>query len=227
MNDDVSSFPAAGKGIRKSKTSPQSLPLHPDEKLVLETYLSGAGVESPELAEACDRLEVPKDVVCRRVDAAVAQVLLHAVQARLPQWSAVRDDRVVLSRRYRRRASGQALAFVAQHLFTINWANSGPGFSWPEAYHLVYVPGYERWVVTASQDGGDVWGCSDQAIGFFRAGNDESVERAGRLIRRRWRSMHRDWDQGAWCELFDEGLVPSETAEQWRKRIWGRASLEY
>ena len=75
------------------------------------------------------------------------RVLLHAVQGRLPQWAAVNPDgKVLLNRKYRRRARGQALAFVAQAICEINWADSGPGFSWPEAYHVVYVPGYERCV---------------------------------------------------------------------------------
>jgi hypothetical protein len=137
MSSNVSTFLASGRKIQKTKASPQCLPLHSDERLVLETYLSGDG-ESPEVLHACDRLEVPQNVEYTRLAAAVGQVLLHAVQARLPQWSVTDGGRIVYSRRYRRRASVQALAFVAQHLFTINWADSAPGFSWPEAYHLIY-----------------------------------------------------------------------------------------
>ena len=109
---------------------------------------------------------------CSRLQAAVAQVLLHGVQHRLPNWGGWDATRFVLARAYCRRAAGQTLALVPQHLFTINWADSGPGLSWPEAYHLVYIPGYERCVVTASRDGDDLWGCTDHAIGFFPAGGD-------------------------------------------------------
>jgi hypothetical protein len=222
MSSNVSIFPAPGRRIEKRKISPHFLPLHFDEKLVLETYLSGGDGESAEVLSACDRLEVPQNVECTRLAAAVAQVLLHAVQGRLPQWSVTDGDRVVFARRYRHRADGQALAFVPQHLFDINWADSGPGFSWPEAYHLVYVPGYERHVVTASQDSDDAWGCTDQAIGYF-GGGGERLARAGAVIRAYWQRRRSENESLPWSNLFDEGLVSKETAEKWRKRVWTRA----
>jgi hypothetical protein len=125
---------------------------------------------------------------------------------------------------YRRRPAGQGLAFVPQHLFTINWADPGPGFSWPEAYHLVYVPGYQRWVVTASQDGDDAWGCTDQAIGYFGGGGDR-LARTGAVIRAYWQRRRSENESGPWCYLFDERLVSKRTAEQWRSRVWTRFEL--
>jgi hypothetical protein len=222
MSSNVSIFPASGRRIQKSKASPPCLPLHSDERLVLETYLSSSDGESPEVLQACDRLEVPQNVECTRLAAAVGQVLLHAVQARLPQWSVTDGDRVVFARPYRRRPAGQALAFVPQHLFEINWADSGPGFSWPEAYHLVHVPGYERWVVTASQDSDDAWGCTYQPIGYF-GGGGERLARAGAVIRAYWQRRRSENESLPWSNLFDEGLVSKETAEKWRKRVWTRA----
>jgi hypothetical protein len=225
MSSNVSIFPASGRKIQKTKASTQCLPLHSDERLVLETYLSGGDGGSPEVLHACDRLEVPRNVECTRLAAAVGQVLLHAVQGRLPQWSVTDGDRIVYARPYRRRASGQALAFVAQHLCTINWADSGPGFSWPEAYHLVYVPGYSRWVVTASQDSDDGWGCTDQAIGFF-GGGGERLARAGAVIRAYWQRRRSECDCcWPWAYLFDEGLVSKKLAEHWRSRVWTPAVL--
>jgi hypothetical protein len=128
MSSNVSSFPASGRKIPKSKASPDRLPLHGDQRLVLETYLSDGDGGSPQVIDACDRLEVPQNVECTRLAAAVAQVLLHSVQARLPQWSVTDGDRVVFARPYRHRSVDQSLAFAAQHLFTINWADSGPAF---------------------------------------------------------------------------------------------------
>jgi hypothetical protein len=222
MSSNVSIFPASGRKIQKSNAGPQSLQLHPDEKLVLDAYFNGGDGESPEVLRACDGLQVPQNVECTRLAAAVGQVLLHAVQARLPQWSVTDGDRIVYARRYRRRAGGQALAFVPQNLFEINWADSGPGFSWPEAYHLVFVPGYMRWVVTASQDSDDAWGCTDQAIGHF-GGGGERLARAGAVIRAYWQRRRSENESLPWSNLFDEGLVSKETAEKWRKRVWTRA----
>ena len=221
MRSNVRNFPAPGRKIQKSNASPQSLQLHPDEKLVLDAYLNGGDCQSSEVAELCNRLEVPENVECSRLAAASAQVLLHSVQHRLPQWSMSDGNRVVLARSYRRRPAGQGLAFVPQELFTINWADSGPGFSWPEAYNLVYVPGYERWVVTASQDGDDAWGCTDQAIGYF-GGGGERLARAGAVIRAYWQRRRSENESQPWCYLFDEGLVSRQTAEKWRSRVWTR-----
>lgn len=125
MSSNVRSFPAAARKIRKSKACPQSLPLHPDEKVVLDAYFKRGDCESPEALHACDRLEMPEAVECSRLEAAVAQVLLHGIQSRLPQWSVSDGDGWVLfARGYRRRPAGQALAFVPQALFTINWADT-------------------------------------------------------------------------------------------------------
>lgn len=56
---------------------------------------------------------------------------------------------------------------LPQYLFTLNWADSGPGFSWPGAYYTTWVPSYERFVVTYSADSPEVWGYADIAIGQF------------------------------------------------------------
>jgi hypothetical protein len=77
MSSNVSIFPAPGRKIPKSKADPQSLQLHPDENLVLASYLEGGDFESSEVAEICDRLEVPENVECSRLAAAVGQVVLH------------------------------------------------------------------------------------------------------------------------------------------------------
>jgi len=50
-----------------------------------------------------------------------------------------------------RRARGK-VELWPYYLLTINWADSGPGFSWPVAYNAIYVPGFDRTVVTASGD---------------------------------------------------------------------------
>jgi hypothetical protein len=54
-----------------------------------------------------------------------------------------------------------------RHLLTINWADSRPGFSWPVAYYVAWLPYYDRFVVTASADCPDGFGYCDFAIGSF------------------------------------------------------------
>jgi hypothetical protein len=66
-------------------------------------------------------------------------------------------------------------------LLCINWADSGPGFSWPEAYHITRIPGFDQHIVTASRDSPDAWGCTDHAIGFCDA-NVPFKEAASEII---------------------------------------------
>jgi len=53
----------------------------------------------------------------------------------------------------------------------------------------------------------------------------DNLERAGRCIRTDWRRQ-RHAGQRAWCYVFDEGLVSTKTAREWRARIWG-SNLDY
>ncbi|MEJ1376501.1 MAG: hypothetical protein RPU32_00770, partial [Candidatus Sedimenticola sp. (ex Thyasira tokunagai)] len=98
---------------------------------------------------------------------AVARLLLSNIQSRLPQWGTVKTDGEVLLARDHSAVRQNAISLMPQHLFTINWADSGPGCSWPEAYYATYLPLYNIYVVTLSQDSPDAYGYEDLAIGHF------------------------------------------------------------
>ena len=107
-----------------------------------------------------------------------------------------------------------------RHLFTLNWATSGPGFSWPVAYHLIWVPTYERFVVTDSRDTDEVLGYPDFALGFFPA-TSSFVECAGGVIRRNWEIQRDMYSQDErWESLFNTGIVNATTVEQWAEMVW-------
>lgn len=59
---------------------------------------------------------------------AVARICLESIQNDLPQWAVLRDGSVELGRP-RRRAKRRTRDLSPLHLFTINWGDSGPGFS--------------------------------------------------------------------------------------------------
>jgi len=139
------------------------LPL--DEIAILKAYVEDAA-DSDELHAVNDALGVPENADVPRCAIAVAQILLHGIQESLPQWSDFKDDEVVSNRKWHKRHKDARLAFGPRLVCTIDWADSGPGFGWPEAYYVTYVPGLEKIIVTASRDGDDSWGCSDHAIGF-------------------------------------------------------------
>ena len=98
---------------------------------------------------------------------AVARLVLSHIQCRLPQWSTTGSSGEVQAARSHQPLRQSPVNLLPRHLFTINWADSGPGFSWPEAYHLTFLPGFDRFVVTASQDSPEMHGYTDEAIGHF------------------------------------------------------------
>ena len=108
------------------------------------------------------------------------------------------------------------LAFNPQLVCTINWADSGPGYSWPESYHVTYLPGFDRFVMTASRDGPDAWGCVDQAIGV--ADGSLSPVEAARQASLRQRSLNvmqkrlLPVDEQALLKAYVEGSEPADAA---------------
>jgi len=189
-----------------------------DEKVLLKAYVEGTS--EPDGADALyDALEVPADATPLRLAIAVAQILLHEIQGTLPQWASVRGETVTLNRKEHKRHKNARLAFNPQHVCTINWADSGPGFSWPESYHVTYLPGFDKFVITSSRDGPDAWGCSDHAIGVAD-GNLEPIEAAKEVITEFWRMQRNAWEQSRWAYLFDEGLIDEKTANVWADEVW-------
>jgi hypothetical protein len=58
------------------------------------------------------------------LDAAVATVLLKSIREELPQWAVVDKGAVTLGRSKNRQSVRSA--YKPKHLFTLNWADSGP-----------------------------------------------------------------------------------------------------
>ena len=165
------------------------------------------GIDKPPservIEEILDEWDIPKQIdFYRRTDAAVAQILLERVQDRLPNWHGPQGDaRTVVDRPAHRQ-----LELVPQHLLTINWADSGPGFSWPVAYKATFVPAFDQIVVTASSDSPEMFGVCDVAIGAF--GSDVPFLQGCRdIIVADWSGQRREWDRERWVGLFDTGLV--------------------
>ena len=155
----------------------------------------------------------------RRLANAVARIALNAIADRLPQWSAASEsgDWVFARERQPRRAS--VIDPLPRFLMMINWADSGPGFSWPEAYHATYLPGFDCFVVTLSDDSPEMYGYTDIAIGHFAADADFDTAIA-RIIQAHWSDNGGNDPELAWAYLFDEGYIDAETAYRWRDEVW-------
>lgn len=155
---------------------------------------------------------------------AVARICLEPV-APLPTWASISNGKVTRARPRRRRTALRShRPRRPLHLFTTNWADSGPGFSWPEKYYAARLPGYEVCIVTGSADSPDAHGYCDFALGWY-AGGVSDVEPAGRIIRGWW-SRQAGWGQQRWAYLFDTGAVDEQTAEQWADAVWPREDEE-
>jgi hypothetical protein len=160
------------------------------------------------------------------VHAAVAFIVLETVEKRLPQWASVSDGEVQFARDYRPKEliPMRRAAMLPQYLFTLNWADSGPGFSWPGAYYTTWVPSYERFVVTYSADCPDVFGYADIAIGQFEA-KEGLKDGSHRIIVKDWKYQRNDCSQERWGYLFGTGLVGEGEGEgeaaAWADEVWG------
>ncbi len=189
------------------------------DRRVLEAYFRG--VADPSLDALFDAMGVPAEPYVPRLDVAVAQVLLESTQDELPQWGMVDElDEVVLGRHaFGRAEPAGRLSFAGDFVCCINWADSGPGMSWPEAYHVFRVPGFGRYVVTASRDSADACACTDNAIGHCPM--DVSPREAARKLMQAWWRMQVDgWDQPRWAYLFSTGLIDADEAGCWADEVW-------
>lgn len=159
--------------------------------------------------------DIPEQI---HISHAVALLALSHIQERLPQCGMISEGgQMTLTRETLPRSRGDVM-LLPQFLFTINWADSGPGISWPETYHATYLPVFDRYIVTASLDGPDMWGVTDLAIGSFAA-NCDLITGSGRAISAWW-AMQRDHDQERFAYVWSEGSVSRELAYRWADEVW-------
>jgi hypothetical protein len=194
------------------------------ERIILNAYFSVGPTRPKAIERACAALGVDGEDydVCTRLDAAVANIVLHSVQRQLPQWAAIGDGYATFGRDLRR---GRKVTKVKRpkYLFTLNWGDSGPGFSWPMAYYATEVPAFGRVVVTASADSPDSF--CDFAIGHFAA-DAELLAEAHKVFTAHWTKLREIGEHGRWTYLFDEALVTADMANEWADEVWAADSDE-
>jgi hypothetical protein len=172
-----------------------------------ETALKNLGLDNDEVS------------IHSNIDYAVAAILLERVQGRLPQWASVKDDSVTFGRELRDKGAERVIEMTPRNLFTLNWADSGPGFSWPEDYNVTFVPVYDVFIVTGSVDSTDIYGVTDFALGHFPKGED-LLAASGEIIFQEWKELVSSYDQHRWAYLFGEGLMNTAAAESLADRLW-------
>ncbi len=187
-----------------------------------------------EQAILCDYFKIPRPTGCQLtmdddiVDGvghdvamrnAVARIALSVIQNRLPQCGVFDGEGGLTLTRGRFPRPPRDVVTLPQHLFMINWADTAPGISWPEVYHATYIPGYARYVVTASFDGTDMHGVTELAIGFFD-GDRQPVDGSADVIKEWWRYLMSESCQDRWAYVWDEGLIDSGVANSCADEVW-------
>ena len=150
---------------------------------------------------------------------AVARIALAPIRTSLPTWGTCGNTGVFHTRQKENKGDLPSRGFRSDPVLvlSINWADSGPGYSWPVHYYIAWIPFYERYVVTASYDSDDVEGYLDVAIGRLAEGAEIETD-LKQVIK-----CH--WDQDAmylqgWADCLDSGIVKDPWA--WRNEIsWG------
>jgi len=127
---------------------------------ILDNYFAGSpGYEGldTDLAETVDQDTWPS------VNTAVARILLERIQDRLPRWMGRNSEaELVVSRAGRKARRDRRILMKPVYAGSREGFGGGPGMSWRIEYHTVWVPLFDRFVVTESSDDGE-----DFAIGHF------------------------------------------------------------
>jgi hypothetical protein len=205
---------------------------HPVEHAILSDWL---GVERPDFAKAIDiwdeveSYDDPPTEDCIRlrpqsfgpeeeaVANAVARLVLQWVQTRLPQWVELSTKgELILGRAYEK-AVPRSVRLMPQFLLEINWATGWMGMTWPEAYHVTYLPYYHRLVVTCSRDSDD-GGYADNALGHFDA-ESPLMDECKHIITQKW-TRAKENGQPHWSEFLREGSTGEEDAYAWAGTVW-------
>ncbi len=163
---------------------------------------------------------LPSDCLAYPTSAAfVAQIALATVEQSLPQWARINSDiaLTILGRHVRPPSErfNRKVQLWPRHLLALNWADSGPGCSWPQDYHATWFPGYGRWVITTSADSTDLWGVCDIALGWFDDSSD-FLSGVHDVITGEWLGE----GEYPWAELLAGGLITMGTAFAWRDEVW-------
>jgi hypothetical protein len=175
--------------------------------------------------EAVDGIAPTKSIQkdTRALGNAAARIALATIQHQLPQWGSFTPGQGISYARTLRRFPVRKVNSQPLFLFSINWADSGPGFSWPESYHVTWIPYYDRFLVTASSDSKDLFDFEDLELGSFAGSSEPGVDlREIRDIITGFWQEHQSNDFEAWEGVSKVGVIKGGTARAWRSRVWGK-----
>ena len=157
---------------------------------------------------------IPDDGPINELSEAVARICLGEVQEQLPQFW----DPKYGPARLRFPTPARQRPLKPELLLEINWDSPMPGIDWPESYFVTFIPGFERFVVTASVDSQQNYGVLDVAAGWFPA--SESVLDGSRRILLDWWRDYAENETPAWAEQYGCGVIDYDEGERMRALVW-------
>lgn len=102
--------------------------------------------------------------------AAVAAIVLRCIQHTLPRWIGRSEDgQIVYGRKFYLPKSQRKLLLKPRWVHGASGFGAGPGMGWKVSYHVVWVPIFDRFVVTESSDDAGCSDSADHAIGHFQS----------------------------------------------------------
>ena len=213
---------------------------HPIEHAVLAEYLDRKERLPAEAAEIDPHEVIPLDAdwdeskkgIAPRpgqggsdlaLENAVARIVLSPIRSKLPRWGYWDGKEVFDTRAAKQNGELPQRSFHSEPLLvlSINWADSGPGYSYPENYYIAWVPFYDRYVVTVSADT-PYNGYLDFAIGWLKEDGNVGTDIRS-IVERRWSDLSLYLE--AWQDCLDSGIVPDPYA--WRNSVWHEEAEEW
>ena len=148
------------KGRQETRTLVEYF--HPREHAILAEFFE-LKKKLPKEAREIDPYEIiPKDavwdegeqgIVCRpgsrgedcpseALGNAVARIALAPIRTSLPVWGTYADGEVYHTRLQENAGKLPLRGFHSEPVLAlaINWANTAPGYSWPESYYVSWIP---------------------------------------------------------------------------------------
>lgn len=196
--------------------------LNKEEKLIFESYFNKLDFNfRDDYEKALKKFNFdPEDLNTPFDSIAIAKVLLNNIQSRLPNSGIVNEcGYVSFTKNIEKNNLGPSkIAFIPRLIFSINWADTAPGVSWPEQYRITYVPDYNKYIITASSDSQDFYhGISgDIALGT----SSDKIESIKSVITGHWNELKLEYEQLEFAKILHEGLIDKNEINKWKKEIW-------
>jgi hypothetical protein len=191
----------------------------PDEHQLLRAWFNRSRI-TPKIDQIL--LDSGFDQYCEpytRLSAAIGAIVVRDIQRQLPNFGVGLPDGGIALTRKIRPTPAQSARLTPQHLFTVNWADTAPGISWPVAYHACWLPTFGRFVVTSSADSPEAFGYCDFALGHF-GHDDDWRESVKAILVADWQAQAEKRGQGPWAYVFEAGVLPEDTANAWKEEVW-------